>query len=90
MSYRRWSDSNWYIFWSGGEGHEDQLAIWHVSDEGIPYFTYKQLKPINTIDDLKTLLKLNIPDEEYEECLVSIKKWIRDMEEEKDNGSTNS
>jgi hypothetical protein len=50
MSYARWSDGDWYIFWhcsdSGSNRDEQALAIWYA---GMPWetfrsYTYKEIK----------------------------------------------
>ena len=84
MSYSRWLNSDWYVFWhtSKAKRKEDELlAIWHVSDKNLPIFTYSELKNVRNIEDLKNLLKLDIPDSEYEECLVYVREWLKDVEE---------
>ena len=87
MAYSRWSFSNWYIFWHTlerpSDKKEDQkLAVWHVSDKRFPVFSYTQLKQVQSIEDLKQLLQLDISDEDYQEALVYIRQWIKDVEEE--------
>jgi len=86
MAYVRWSPhSNWYIFWhtSDARRKEDELlAIWHVKDERAPLFTYRELEGIKTVEQLKDLLGLDIPDEEYEEALKYIEEWREDVERE--------
>ena len=83
MAYKRWGYSNWYIFWHTSDARtkeEELLAIWHVADKNAPVFSYADLKCIKTVDDLKALLNLNIPDDEYQEALQEIKFWLQDVE----------
>ena len=82
MSYSRWGPSPWYIFWhaSDDDTKEGQrLAIWHIKDKNTPVFTYKELENVNTVEDLKALLKLDIPDGEYQEALYYIREWREDI-----------
>lgn len=88
--YSMWFESEWYIFWNfwkfpliGLLSKEKQmLAIWHLYDDRFPSFSYKELKEIKTIEDLKSLLKLpfKISDLSYEKCLNRIKTFIDDMD----------
>ena len=85
MSYSRWICSDWYVFWHTSEAkrkEDELLALWHVSDERLPVFSYRDLRDINTAEDLRRLLGLNIPVEDYEECLRYVKEWRQDVEKE--------
>jgi hypothetical protein len=47
MSYSRWSDSDWYIFWRASDAKkadDEVLAIWHVGDQKLPNYSYADLK----------------------------------------------
>ena len=85
MSYSRWIWSNWYIFWdsrrSGGTKDDQMLAVWYVDDWDLPIFSYRDLKDID-VDGLKDLLELKISDEEYEECLEGVRKWLKEVDKE--------
>ena len=84
MAYLRWGYSNWYIFWhvSDAKQKEDELlAIWHVSDEGLPCFTYEELQDVDSIEDLRRLIGLDLSDEEYQECLECVKAFVADVDE---------
>ena len=87
MAYLRWSFSDWYVFWHASKSKkidEQLLAIWHALDvfknNELKTFTYKQLKNVNSVDDLKELLKLDLPDRDYEELLIAVKDWKDDIE----------
>jgi len=86
MSYIRWFDSDWYIFRTHSlnpkNKNEETLAVWYITDERLPCFTYKQLKKIKTITNLKNLLQLNIPNSAYKDCLKYIKLFIKEVDEE--------
>lgn len=83
MAYLKFSFSNWCVFWSSDSPRNNKenqiLEIWHVKK--FFTFTYKELKNIKSIEDLKKLLQLDIPDSEYEECLLAIGRWIKDVNE---------
>jgi hypothetical protein len=47
MSYSRWGESDWYIFWRASDAKkagDETLAIWHVGDEKLPVYRYADLK----------------------------------------------
>jgi hypothetical protein len=87
MAYKRWSFSNWYIFWIANDcSHieEEQLACWHVTDENAPSITYTQaIKYI--VDKDHTSLFSNIEKlskEDINELSYAIENWIIDISKE--------
>ena len=87
MSYSRWGESNWYIFWSDAsttknESKCDQvLAIWYAGSEYNNDYTYLQV-----LDMYETKNWSNIaPDMEIDDLYVlehSLKRWLDNVEED--------
>lgn len=91
MSYTRWSDGNWYIFWSAmapgtviagkKETRKDQcLATWLAGEAHHPTNTYETIKKMYESDDWSGLGYKELYEKE---TLVScVKKWLEEVEAE--------
>lgn len=47
MSYSRWSNGNWYVFWMASNAthkHQESLACWHAASWNHPYLSYLTVK----------------------------------------------
>jgi hypothetical protein len=77
MSYCRWSDSEWYIFWhcdSGPTKEEQNLSVWYSMDS-LNQYTYQQIKTMLADGTFAT-----IPG--YEDCSKYGKRDLLDALEE--------
>ena len=86
MAYSRWSNSNWYSFyscWSDGLGKNDQvLSIWYAGEERLIDLTYEDLIEIKSPEQLALYYKSDIPIGELEEAMEYISWFIQDVNEE--------
>jgi len=93
MSYSRFYNSNWYLWYDcasdGLEKDFQLLAIAHVKMESWPiYFTYKQLT--NDLESCLLTLSLLIPKTKSGKCVsfkrvkCCIRKFIEDVDKEGD------
>lgn len=87
MSYSRWGDSNWYIFWSGSENEGEetintqQLSIWYAGSSFNPDFLYPEVVFMYETQNWSKLA----PDMDIDEVDVlnrCVKQWIDDMKSE--------
>lgn len=96
MSYARWIEGDWYVFWSardGSHGASAVLCVWHVADEARPEITYAQaldavaLSIIGggaddvTVDNLAALVP-GAPREAIGDLIPLVLAWMRDVEAE--------
>ena len=93
MSYYRWSNSNWYIFWmsSQAERKEDELLAmwWNMEDQ--PTFTYEQLTNVVDLETTKSFLYQNFKSDfsdferrDFHEAFIAIQEFREDV----DNGKS--
>ena len=93
MSYYRWSNSNWYIFWmsSQAERKEDELLAmwWNMEDQ--PTFTYEQLVDVVDLETTKSFLYQNFKSDfndferrDFHEAFIAIQEFRDDV----DNGKS--
>lgn len=93
MSYYRWSNSNWYIFWmsSQAERKEDELLAmwWNMEDQ--PTFTYEQLVDVVDLETTKSFLYQNFKSDfndferrDFHEAFIAIQEFREDV----DNGKS--
>ena len=93
MSYYRWSNSNWYIFWmsSQAERKEDELLAmwWNMEDQ--PTFTYEQLTGVVDLETTKSFLYQNFKSDfkdferrDFHEAFIAIQEFREDV----DNGKS--
>lgn len=93
MSYYRWSNSNWYIFWmsSQAERKEDELLAmwWNMEDQ--PTFTYEQLVDVVDLETAKSFLYQNFKSDfndferrDFHEAFIAIQEFREDV----DNGKS--
>ena len=93
MSYYRWSNSNWYIFWmsSQAERKEDELLAmwWNMEDQ--PTFTYEQLTNVVDLETTKSFLYQNFKSDfkdferrDFHEAFRAIQEFREDV----DNGKS--
>ena len=93
MSYYRWSNSNWYIFWmsSQAERKEDELLAmwWNMEDQ--PTFTYEQLTNVVDLETTKSFLYQNFKSDfkdferrDLHEAFIAIQEFRDDV----DNGKS--
>ena len=93
MSYYRWSNSNWYIFWmsSQAERKEDELLAmwWNMEDQ--PTFTYDQLTGVVDLETTKSFLYQNFKSDfkdferrDFHEAFIAIQEFREDV----DNGKS--
>ena len=93
MSYYRWSNSNWYIFWmsSQAERKEDELLAmwWNMEDQ--PTFTYEQLTNVVDLETTKSFLYQNFKSDfkdferrHFHEAFIAIQEFREDV----DNGKS--
>ena len=83
MSYARWSDSEWYIFWyCSGAGSdvlsEQQLAIWLNLDYSL-VFDYAEAKRLHEADAWEEVFD-DIPERDVLNRCVA--RWLTVVEEE--------
>lgn len=88
MSYSRWGDSSWYVFWntSSGETIDSQiLSAWYSLDKCIDW-TYEQVKSLfsNTHEYIVKLLefKYNCSPDEASELQELMQQWVSDVKKE--------
>lgn len=83
MSYARWGNSSWYIFWNayGGASKNSQvLSIW-LDMDNMYSFSYEEL--INwTYHTVMEKYGVSKKDALY--CIQKITEWIKDVDEESD------
>lgn len=85
MSYSRWSNSNWYSFWStsSGETKDDQiLSLWYGGIDDIVDLSYNDLVDVKSPKELAFYYESKIPIEELTEAMKYIKWFIDDVNEE--------
>ena len=93
MSYYRWSNSDWYIFWmsSQAERKEDELLAmwWNMEDQ--PTFTYEQLTNVVDLETTKSFLYQNFKSDfkdferrDLHEAFIAIQEFRDDV----DNGKS--
>ena len=99
MSYCRWIDSSWYIFWNTGGGStkgEQLLSIWY-SINALPNFTYDELTELPTFEDRLAVIldrgkitREELTDEDIKDLREALDEWFNDIEEEfkEDNRQT--
>lgn len=86
MSYCRWSNSDWYIFWLAKgpleHKHQEELCIWHcsVQEDGVKktQFTYPEVKKMLKIEDYSEIACTEIT--EVEVLVTSMKTWIKEVD----------
>lgn len=89
MSYCRWSNSDWYIFWnsSSGDTLESQvLSIWYSMD-AMRDFTYPEVRRMLQEDDWSDL---GVPDAgpgiesmpDSQALLTSVVSWMENVQQE--------
>lgn len=88
MSYYRWSNSNWYIFWmsSQAERKEDELLALWWSMEHQPTFTYEQLENVVDLETTKSFLYQNFKEDyshferrDFHEAYIAIQEFREDV-----------
>ena len=80
MSYSRWSNSNWYSFWStsSAAGRDNQvLCLWYSMDpRDIRDFTYKDLQTM-TAEKIMEMYACSSSD--AEEAMDYVRQFISDV-----------
>lgn len=89
MSYSRWSNSNWYSFWSSLSPTKDKndqlLSLWYVGNDNTPNFSYKLLKNMDPITQLQGYYKSQLSLDDIEEARKIIEMFIDDVDEDYSN-----
>lgn len=88
MSYSRWGDSSWYVFWntaSGNSADTQILSAWYSIDNCIDW-TYTQVKSLftNTPDNIIKLLvlKYTCSQDEATELQDLMQVWLSDVKKQ--------
>lgn len=92
MSYSRFSDSNWYIFWYADtrfDKHQERLACWYASqNDNVDFDNYD-----NMIYDYLTIKKViegdwsiidpksTIPKKDRDFAVSKMKIWIKEVDD---------
>ena len=99
MSYLRWDNgSPWYIYWHDvpktiATKDREALAIWHTSlrsdeERTSCIFRYRDLKGIQTVDELKEFMREHLPEaifndinhSEWQLAFQAVQLWLKDVD----------
>lgn len=89
MSYRRWSDGNWYAFNHVSEAEskeEEVLSLWHAPsgiDGGVKDWLYEEVAKW-TSDDVRREYP-EASDDDVQEAMEIIEEFVEHMNEEYSN-----
>jgi len=85
MAYLRWSDSDWYIYWSSrskdNELENQCLALWYIKSERQPLVSYSEIGDLNFEQFCNFVKKLYEGEElsELEDAYKAYRKWIGEI-----------
>ena len=85
MSYSRWSNSRWYIYWSSGESGEDkEEQVLSINDVGgyIFEFSYKELKDSKEEIFKKIGDEVGVNLQELLKLKEGVNKFMKSVDEE--------
>jgi len=91
MSYSRWSNGSWYVFWesstSGQLRENQQLACWYSLDEGHQIsWSYERVNELLNGDHETTIkmiqLKYGCSPDEANELQEYMQEWRSDVRKE--------
>ena len=83
MSYSRWTNSEFYTFWSGSGASkkEDEQFCCMFSLDSSPHFSYNQVKEmIKNPDLMKFMITDDLYPDHIEELLRYMKAFIKDVD----------
>lgn len=87
MAYSRFSNSNWYSFYSSSSGEEKKnqiLSLWYAGEPNLVDISYNELIEIKSPKELAVYYESEIPFEELVEAMEYIYWFMRDVNEEFD------
>jgi hypothetical protein len=88
MSYSRWSESDWYVFWDAANsedtGLNQALAVWTA--DVMKTWMYQELKEFDHYDDSLLITSIclvyNCSRESAAECMGYMRTWMYEVEED--------